>query len=229
MTDEGDVNAASTTNVRLDGGKKNRKGKKHQKVSDDDHGEEPIDVTPGEEWIARVETARQAVEILGRLLNVADGKFKTLEDFILEEIDNIRKEIEGRQHAEFEMKEAITSLECRLMEALSTIETMKTEMKALKEDRGKVEEQRPHPKNHDIYMSDGKKFGRHGDTEKKAETAKRNGCYICGGSHDYARCPELKSLGAILRERKKKDAQDQGQGTKMTQLGLIGQCGAITK
>uniref|UniRef100_M1DBY7 Uncharacterized protein n=1 Tax=Solanum tuberosum TaxID=4113 RepID=M1DBY7_SOLTU len=86
-------------------------------ASDDDHGEEPIDVTPGEEWIARVETARQAVEILGRRLNVADGKFKTLEDFTLEETENLRKELEGRQRAEFEMKEAITSLECRLMEA----------------------------------------------------------------------------------------------------------------
>ncbi|KAG5627988.1 hypothetical protein H5410_013206 [Solanum commersonii] len=98
MATEGDVIAASTTNVRPDGGKKNRKGKKHQKgseemlldptpsealtshtpstteASDDDRGEEPIDVTPGEEWIARVETARQAVEILGRRLNMTDGK-----------------------------------------------------------------------------------------------------------------------------------------------------------
>ncbi|KAH0740382.1 hypothetical protein KY290_033425 [Solanum tuberosum] len=103
------------------------------KASDDDRGEEPIDVTPGEKWIARVETARQAVEILGRRLNVADGKFKTLKDFTLEETDNLHKEFEGCQRAEFEMKEAITSLECRLMEALSKIETMKAEMKALKE------------------------------------------------------------------------------------------------
>ncbi|KAK4734083.1 hypothetical protein R3W88_008344 [Solanum pinnatisectum] len=157
MTNEGDVNAASTTNIRLDGGKKNRKGKNNQKgneemlldltpskaltshppstteASDDDRGEEPIDITPGEEWIARVETARQAVEILDRRLNKVDGKFKTLEDFTLEETKTIRKEFEGRQLAEFEMKEAITSLECRLMEALNTIETMNAEMKALKE------------------------------------------------------------------------------------------------
>ena len=33
------------------------------------------------------------------------------------------------------MKNAITFLECRLIEVLSTIETMKTEMKALKEGR----------------------------------------------------------------------------------------------
>ncbi|KAG5582436.1 hypothetical protein H5410_053063 [Solanum commersonii] len=72
MATEGDVNAASITNVRPDGGKKNRKGKKHQKgheemlldptpsevlishppstteASDDEHGEEAIDVTAGE-------------------------------------------------------------------------------------------------------------------------------------------------------------------------------------
>ena len=74
--------------------------------------------------MARVEVAWQAVEILGRRLNVADGKFKTLADFTFEETQNIRKELEGRQRAEFEMNEAITSLECLLMEVLRTIETM---------------------------------------------------------------------------------------------------------
>ncbi|KAG5609689.1 hypothetical protein H5410_020970 [Solanum commersonii] len=72
MATKEDVNATSTTNVRLDGGKKARKGKKHQKsheemlldptpsealtshppstteASDDEHGEEAIDVTTGE-------------------------------------------------------------------------------------------------------------------------------------------------------------------------------------
>ena len=83
-------------------------------------------------------------------MNVADGKFKSLEDFTLEETENIPKELEGRQRAEFEMKEAITSLECRLVdvlnaketitsferhltEELNTIETLKDEVKALKE------------------------------------------------------------------------------------------------
>ncbi|KAG5592295.1 hypothetical protein H5410_042809 [Solanum commersonii] len=87
MAIEGDVNAASTTNVHSDGGKKARKGKKHQKsheeilldptpskaltshspstteVSDDERSEEAIDVTAGEEWVSRVEVARQAVDI----------------------------------------------------------------------------------------------------------------------------------------------------------------------
>ena len=50
------------------------------------------------------------MEILGRCTNVAYDKLKTLEDFTLEETKNIRKELEGRQRAELEMKEAITSL-----------------------------------------------------------------------------------------------------------------------
>ena len=86
----------------LDGGKKNRKGKKHQKgneevlpelrpsealishppttveASDEEMSEDAIDVPAGEEWVAIVEVARQAVEILGRRMNVADSKFKTL-------------------------------------------------------------------------------------------------------------------------------------------------------
>ncbi|KAG5577406.1 hypothetical protein H5410_057540 [Solanum commersonii] len=50
MANEGDVNAASTTNTT--------------EANDDELREEVIDVTAREEWIARVEVARQAVEIL---------------------------------------------------------------------------------------------------------------------------------------------------------------------
>ena len=49
------------------------------------------------------------------------------------------------------------------------------------------------------------------------------------GPHGYGRCPELKSLGANLRERKEKEAHEQEQGAETTQLGLIGLCGSITK
>ncbi|XP_055835544.1 uncharacterized protein LOC129904040 [Solanum dulcamara] len=73
------------------------------------------------------------MEILGKRLNKVDGKFKTLEDFTLEENNNIQKELNGRNAAEYEI-ETITSLECRFMDALSTIETMKVEIKALKGD-----------------------------------------------------------------------------------------------
>lgn len=39
----------------------------------------------------------------------------------------------------------------------------------------------------------------------------------------------MKGLGSIMRERKEKDAQKQGQDIKTMQLGLIGLCRAITK
>ena len=65
--------------------------------SDEETGEDAVDITVGDEWVARVEMARQAVEILGRRLNGTDRKFKTLEDFALEENDNIRKELEACQ------------------------------------------------------------------------------------------------------------------------------------
>ena len=50
--------------------------------------------------VERVEVARQAVEILGLDMNVADGKFKTLEEFNLEVTESIMKELEGRLRAE---------------------------------------------------------------------------------------------------------------------------------
>ena len=70
-------------------------------------------------------------------MNASDSKFKTLEDFTLEENNNIRKELEGRQRAEYEMKEAITSLEFRFMEVLGRNEALKADVKALK-DGGEV-------------------------------------------------------------------------------------------
>ena len=103
--------------------------------------------------MARKKVERKAIKILGRGMNVTDNKFKTLEDFTLEKNENIWKELKSRQHSQFEMKEAITSLECRLMEvlntketitllecqlteALGTIETRKAHVKALKEGMG---------------------------------------------------------------------------------------------
>ncbi|TMW81319.1 hypothetical protein EJD97_010398, partial [Solanum chilense] len=136
MTNEGDLIGASTTlNVRTDGGKKSKKGKKQQKGnglilpqatpsegqtshpptivdgSDEDTGEDVVDVTIRHEWIARVETARQAVEIIGQRLNETDRSFKALEDYSLEEITSIRKELEARQRAEFETKERSRKIE----------------------------------------------------------------------------------------------------------------------
>ena len=105
MKNEGD-GTSCTPNVRTDGGKKNKKGKKQQTGnepnlpglppsipppnvptpsegqtsipphivdgSDEDTGEESMNVTVRPEWIARVEMARQAVEIIGQHLNRTD-------------------------------------------------------------------------------------------------------------------------------------------------------------
>lgn len=154
MTTKEDTNASSTTNVKLGGGKKHRKGRKHFKCSeemllnptpteeltshpfstieaiDDERGEEAINVIPEVEWVARIDMERKVVEILKEHLNEVDGKFKTHKSFTLKENDNIHNELKGRQHANFKMNENITSLECQLMNVLSTIETMRAKMKA---------------------------------------------------------------------------------------------------
>ncbi|XP_070031861.1 uncharacterized protein [Nicotiana tomentosiformis] len=49
---------------------------------------------------------------------------------------------------------------------------------------------------------DSKKLsGRQGYAEKKAQ-AEKKGYYICGGPHSFRNCPDLKSLSAMVRERK---------------------------
>ena len=53
-----------------------------------------MDVIVGQEWIARVEMARQAVEIIGQRLNGMDRNLKALEDYSLEEVESVRKELE---------------------------------------------------------------------------------------------------------------------------------------
>ena len=70
------------------------------------------------------------------------------------------------------------------------------------EDNGEGEEQRPQPKRRDTYGSSGKKPGDRGNTVRDS----KDGCFICKGPHGYKRCSELKSLGAILRERKEEKA-----------------------
>ena len=101
MAIERDLNVTSTTNTRLDSGKKNWKGKKQQKnnnkvlhdptqtkvltsypplvteACNDEVNEDAIDYSAGEEWVVRVEFQRKVMDILGRRMNVADGKFKT--------------------------------------------------------------------------------------------------------------------------------------------------------
>ena len=117
-------------------------------ASDEAIGKNAIDITL--EKNGKDGSGKTSHRDLRQGMNVTDSKFKNVEDFTLEETDNIRKELEGLQRAEFEMKEAITSLECQLMEflntkeiiaslerhlmkVLGTIETLMVEVKALKE------------------------------------------------------------------------------------------------
>ena len=96
-------------------------------------------------------------------------------------------------------------------------------------DRGQGKKQQTHPKQHDPHKPDTKRFVHKNYTEKRVQTSKGDGCYICGGPHGYARCPEMKNLGSILRERKEKDSQEQGQDAGTTQLVMIVLCVAIVK
>ncbi|XP_070010246.1 uncharacterized protein [Nicotiana sylvestris] len=89
-------------------------------------------------------------------------------------------------------------------------------------DRGKGKEiQQQYSKTRDPKRSS----GHQGYTEKKAQ-AEKKGCYICRGSHGFRNCPDLKSLSAMVRERKE---QPQGESSGTTQLGMIELCGAVTK
>lgn len=78
-------------------------------ASDDAHEKKFVNITLGMKWIKRVDTTRQTIKILCRRLNMVNDRFKTLEDFTLEENDNNRKKLKTCKHANYEMKETITS------------------------------------------------------------------------------------------------------------------------
>lgn len=150
ITNKKDIYVVSTTNISQYAAEKHRKGERiisvrnccptlhqtkrehptHHQASYDEQEEVSKHVTSGIEWIKKVDMARNIMEIFGKRLNNVNDKLKTLEDFTLEENDYIRKELEGCKHAKLEMRETITSLECLLTKALSTIETMKAKMEA---------------------------------------------------------------------------------------------------
>nr|XP_010320224.1 uncharacterized protein LOC104647157 [Solanum lycopersicum] len=401
--------------------------------SDGDDSEEIINVTVGHEWLASVERARLAVEILGQRFNGLDSDVKDLKEHSLEEVDAIRKELDLRKRSELVMKETITSLEFRFLDALTTIQTLKNKVEALEEerevgattslgqeresrvevpkpptfkgvhdalevgnflwhlenyfrcnrvridankintamlylsdvamlwwkrkdaeikrgtrtidtweqfleefkkaffpnnvvyemkhklwelkqtrsirayvkeftfltlqipqlteedmlftfmdglknwartelerrqvktideaitqaetltdfkhdrldkakgkeargsqakgggDRGRGREQSTQPKQRDTPKPDGRRFERQKYSEKRTQSSRGDGCYICDEPHGYARCPEMKSLSAIVRERKEKEAQDKAKSADTTQLGMVGICGAIDK
>ena len=96
-------------------------------------------------------------------------------------------------------------------------------------DSGRGREQSAQPKQRDTPKPDGRRFERQKYSERRTQSSKGDECYICGGPHGYARCPEMKSLSAIVRERKEKEAQDKAKPADTTQLGMVGICGAIAK
>lgn len=59
------------------------------------------------------------MEIFSGHMNLADGKFKTLEH-----IESIYKQLEGPKMAYFDMSEVITSFQCLTMEELRMIKNM---------------------------------------------------------------------------------------------------------
>ncbi|XP_070039913.1 uncharacterized protein [Nicotiana tomentosiformis] len=88
-------------------------------------------------------------------------------------------------------------------------------------DRGKGKEiQQQYYKTQDSKKS----TGRQGYTEKKAQ-AEKKGCYICEGPHNFRNCPDLKSLSAMVRERKE---QPQVESSGTAQLGTSRLC-PVTK
>nr|XP_016508684.1 PREDICTED: uncharacterized protein LOC107826238 [Nicotiana tabacum] len=89
-------------------------------------------------------------------------------------------------------------------------------------NRGKGNEiQQQYSKTQDFKKSSGCQ----GYAENKAQVEK-TGCYICGGPHGFRNCTDLKSLSAMVCERRE---QPQGESQGTAQLGMIGLCGAVTK
>ena len=91
------------------------------------------DVSLGKEWVMKMNAGMDAVEIVGQHLGKVEGTLSVLEGHTLEEIESIRNDLEGRTQTEMELRQTITALECRLMEALSTIDAMKAKIESLEE------------------------------------------------------------------------------------------------
>lgn len=63
----------------------------------------------------KVNMGTDAAEIFGRHFGKVEGNLSVLEGHTLEEIESIRNDLEGRTQAEVELRQTITTLECRLM------------------------------------------------------------------------------------------------------------------
>lgn len=62
-----------------------------------------------------------------------EGILSVLEGNTLEEIESIQNNLKGCMQVEIELRQTITTLECILMEAFSTIDAMEARVEELKE------------------------------------------------------------------------------------------------
>ncbi|TMW92616.1 hypothetical protein EJD97_012790 [Solanum chilense] len=168
MATEGDVNEASTTNIHIDGGKKNRKGKKHQK---DNEEVLPYPIRSEALTSHPPSTTEESDDELGK--DAID--VKTIDEAITQ-------------------TESLTGFKHEPHDKLKVKDTTSSHAKG-GGDRGRGREQQEQP----------------------------------SGPHGYARCTEIKNLGAMLRERKEMDAQEQWKDAGTMELGMVGLCGVIAK
>ncbi|XP_070029011.1 uncharacterized protein [Nicotiana sylvestris] len=91
------------------------------------------DVSLGKEWVMKMNAGMDTVEIFGQRLGKVEGTLNVLDGHTLEEIESIRNDLEGHTQIEMELRQTIIALECRLMEALKTIDATKAKIESLEE------------------------------------------------------------------------------------------------
>ncbi|MCF8704109.1 retrotransposon gag domain-containing protein, partial [Corynebacterium sp. MC-02] len=116
-----------------------------------------------------------------------------------------------------------------LDEAIAEVESMTD----FKHDKGKAKEHKPsHPRG---SVDRGKtkegfrpKRAQMQSTahEQKGQQSKDKACYICGGTHFYLRCPQMRNLGAMVRDYGKQGNPDQPPKTDDRNVATIRRCAA---
>ncbi|KAH0720386.1 hypothetical protein KY285_005187 [Solanum tuberosum] len=117
MTNDGQINATNTEdNVTQDAADKKGYGKK--KNVTDKNQEMSLEVEPNEGITSQEPSTSEANE-------------DDVEVLPNEEIESIQSDLDGHTLTEIETRQTIATLECRLIEALNTIDAMKAKIEAL--------------------------------------------------------------------------------------------------
>lgn len=74
----------------------------------------PEGISINREWAMRVNAGIDATEIFGQRLGKVDDTLTFLEGHTLQEIKNIKSDLDGRTKMKIEMRQIVTNLECRL-------------------------------------------------------------------------------------------------------------------